>query len=127
MSKKIIETPNAPLPVGAYNQAIVAGNYLYSAGQIGIKPGTGELVSANFKVEADQVFHNLQAVLAGAGLTLDNVVKFTVYLTDLSDYAALNEVFEKYYPKDAPARSAVQVAALPKGAKVEIDCIAYCD
>jgi len=127
MSKRIIETPNAPLPVGAYNQAVVAGDYVYTAGQIGIKPGTGELVSSSFKAEADQVFHNIQAVLAGTSLTLDNVVKFTVYLTDLNNYAELNEVFEKHYPKDAPARSAVQVAALPKGANVEIECIAYCD
>ena len=127
MSKRIIETPNAPLPVGAYNQAIVAGDFVYTAGQIGIKPSTGELVTDDFKAEVDQVFHNLQAVLAGNSLTLDNVVKFTVYLADLDKYGELNEVFEKYFPNDAPARSAVEVSALPKNANVEIECIAYCE
>lgn len=127
MSKRSIETPNAPLPVGAYNQAVVANGVVYTAGQIGIKPSTGELVTSSFSAEADQIFHNLQAVLAGAGLTLDNVVKFTVYLVDLGNYGELNEVFEKYYPNDAPARSAVQVSALPKNANVEIECIAHCE
>lgn len=127
MSKKIIETSNAPKPVGTYSQAIIAHNFLYSAGQIGLNPSTGELVNDSFTAEVRQVFHNLQAVLAAGGLNLDNVVKFTVYLTDLSKFSEVNEVFAEYFPKDPPARSAVEVAALPKDANIEIECVAACE
>ncbi|MCF7803408.1 MAG: RidA family protein [Candidatus Marinimicrobia bacterium] len=127
MGKKVIETANAPKPVGTYSQGIVANGFLFSAGQIGIDPKTGELVTDSFAAEVRQVFHNLQAVLSGGGLTLDNVVKFKVFMTDLSQFGTVNEVFAEYYPTEPPARSAVEVSALPKNANIEIECIAVCE
>ncbi|MBS1272324.1 MAG: 2-iminobutanoate/2-iminopropanoate deaminase [Candidatus Marinimicrobia bacterium] len=127
MSVKVIETANAPKPVGTYSQAVIANGFLYSAGQIGLNPKTGEMVTSGFKAEVKQIFHNLQAVLAGGGLTLDDVVKFNVYMTELSQFGEVNEVFAEYFPSQPPARSAVQVSALPKGAKIEIECVAACE
>lgn len=127
MSAKVIETANAPKPVGTYSQAVIANGFLYSAGQIGLNPKTGEMVTSGFKAEVKQIFHNLQAVLAGGGLTLDDVVKFNVYMTELSQFGEVNEVFAEYFPSQPPARSAVQVSALPKGAKIEIECVAACE
>jgi len=127
MSRKVIETSNAPKPVGTYSQAVIADNFLFSAGQIGLDPKTGEMVTSSFKAEVKQIFHNLQAVLAAGGLTLDNVVKFNVYLTDLSRFSEVNAVFAEYFPSKPPARSAVEVSALPKDANIEIECVASCD
>lgn len=124
MARRVIETSNAPKPVGTYSQAVVAGELFFSAGQIGLDPKSGEMVTGDFKQEVNQVIHNLQAVLSGAGLTLDDVVKFTVYMTDLSRFDFVNEVLARYYPIEPPARSVVQVAGLPKDARIEIECIA---
>lgn len=124
MTRRVVETPNAPMPVGTYSQAVVAEGLFFSAGQIGLNPKSGELVINDFKSELDQVFHNLQAVLSGAGLTLDDVVKFTVYMVDLSRFDQVNEILAKFYPNEPPARSVIQVAGLPKGANIEIECIA---
>ena len=127
MSRRVVETPNAPIPVGTYSQAVIVDNLLFSAGQIGINPKTNELLKGAFEDEVRQVIYNLQAVLAGASMTLDNVVKFTVFMTDLSNFGTVNEVLAEYYPHEPPARSAVEVAGLPKNARIEIECIASAD
>jgi len=124
MSRRVIETSKAPLPVGTYSQAIVSGDLLFSAGQIALDPRTGEMVNQSFRAEVKQIFYNLQAVLSAASLTLADVVKYTVFMTDLSQFGEVNEIFSEYYQKAPPARSAVQVSALPKGATIEIECIA---
>jgi len=124
MTRRIIETSNAPKPVGTYSQAVVSGGLLFSAGQIALDPKTGKLVNGDFAKEVNQVIHNLQAVLSGASLNLDDVVKFTVYMTDLSEFDTVNSELARYYPTEPPARSVVEVAGLPKGARVEIECIA---
>ncbi|HKJ66816.1 MAG TPA: Rid family detoxifying hydrolase, partial [bacterium] len=124
MARRVIETSNAPKPVGTYSQAVVVDNVCFTAGQIALNPISGEMIAGDFKQEVNQVIHNLQAVLSGAGLTLDDVVKFTVYVTDLSTFAVVNEVLARYYPSEPPARSVVQVAGLPKNARIEIECIA---
>jgi len=124
MARKVIETSLAPKPVGTYSQGVVAGNLLFSAGQIGINPQSGELVRGDFASEVRQVFHNLQAVLSASNMTLDNVVKFHVYMTDLNQFDTVNRIFSEYFESEPPARTAVQVAGLPKGANIEIECIA---
>ncbi len=124
MPRRVIETSNAPKPVGTYSQAVVAGELFFSAGQIAIDPKSGEMVTGDFNQEVNQIIHNLQAVLSGAGLTLDDVVKFTVYMIDLGKFAIVNEVLARYYPTEPPARSVVQIAGLPKSARIEIECIA---
>lgn len=121
--KKIINTPKAPAAIGAYSQAVLAGDTLYVSGQLGIDPSTGELVEG-FVAQAKQVFDNLDAILQEAGASFDHVVKFNVSLTDLGNFAQLNEVFESRLGSPYPARAAVQVAALPKGGLVEIEAIA---
>jgi len=124
MTRRVIETSNAPKPVGTYSQAVVAGKLFFSAGQIAMDPMTDELIAGDFRKEVQQVMRNLQAVLSGAGLTLDNVVKLTVYMTDLDQFEVVNQVLAYYYPGEPPARSVVQVAGLPKGATIEMECIA---
>ncbi len=124
MARKVIETSMAPKPVGTYSQGVVVGDLLFSAGQIGIKPQTGELVTGDFAAEVRQIFHNLQAVLSASNMTLDNVVKFNVYMVDLAQFDVVNRIFAEYFEKEPPARSAVEVAGLPKGANIEIECIA---
>ncbi len=124
MSRRVIETPNAPIPVGTYSQAVISNGILFSAGQIAIDPKSGEMVSGSFKDEVGQVMYNLQAVLAGAGLTLDDVVKFTVYMQDISHFSVVNDVLAEFYPQEPPARSVVEVKGLPKDAQIEIECIA---
>ena len=119
-----IHTPNAPAAIGPYTQANLAGSTLYLSGQLGINPATGELVSADVCEQATQALANMAAVLKEAGATPANVVKTTVFLTDMADFAAVNAVYATVFPSDAPARSCVAVAALPKGAKVEVEAIA---
>lgn len=121
--KKVIHTSNAPAAIGAYSQAVLAGDTLYVSGQLGIDPTTGELAQG-FDAQAKQVFDNLEAILQEAGAGLDKVVKFNVSMTDLADFAKLNEVFAARLCSPYPARAAVQVAALPKGGLVEIEAIA---
>ena len=124
MNKKIIFTENAPKPVGPYNQAVEANGFVYLAGQIPLD-GSGKLVSENVSEQTEQVFKNIQAVLTEAGCILKNVVKASVFMKDLNDFAAMNEVYAKYFPADtAPARSTFQVAKLPLDVRVEIEIIA---
>jgi 2-iminobutanoate/2-iminopropanoate deaminase len=124
VSKKRIETTKAPKPVGPYSQAVAAGNLLFASGQIPLDPDTNELVDGDIEVQTERVLMNLMEVLKEAKLTATNVVKTTVYLTDLADFGKMNAVYERYLGKEPPARSTIQAAGLPKGVKVEIDLIA---
>ncbi len=123
MNAKLISTPNAPAAIGPYSQALDLGNVVYCSGQIPIVPATGELAEG-LQAQAEQVFANIEAVLAEAGLTMANVVKTTLFLTDLADFAAVNEIYAKHFATPYPARSCVQVAGLPKGAKLECEVVA---
>ena len=122
--KNIVFTADAPAAIGPYSQAVKAGDTLYLSGQIGMNPATGELVSADVKEQTAQALKTMKAVLAAAGATTDNVVKTTVFLTDMADFQAVNAVYAETFASDAPARSCVAVAALPKGARVEVEAIA---
>lgn len=123
--KKIIQTNLAPAPVGPYNQAVLAGNTLYVSGQIAINPTTNQLVLDNIKSQTIQVLNNIQAILTEAGTNFENVVKTSIFLTDMNDFTAVNEVYATYFNETtAPARETVAVAALPKGVNVEISVIA---
>jgi len=119
-----IQTDSAPAAIGPYSQAIAAAGFLFSAGQIGLVPGTGEIVSPDVDAQARQVFENLAAVLSGAGLGFRDVVKTTVYLADMADFGAVNAVYGEHFVEPYPARSTVAAAGLPKGARVEVDVIA---
>lgn len=120
---KTIAAPNAPAAVGPYCHAKLAGGTLYTSGQLGLIPATGEL-SQGVEAQAAQALDNLKAVLEAAGMGLEDVVKTTVFLADMNDFAAINAVYAKYFPGEAPARSCVQVAALPKGGLFEIEAVA---
>ena len=126
MSKTVIAVDGAPRPfAGApYNQAVVAQGMVFCAGQLGLDPASGALVDGGIEQQAERALRNLQAILEGAGSSLDRVVKTTVFVTDLGAFAAMNEVYARFFTTDAPARSTVQVAALPAGARVEIEAIA---
>ena len=121
---RTISTPHAPAAIGPYSQAQISGNYLFTAGQIPLVPDTMEMVTGPIEAQTEQVLKNLSAVLAAAGTGWDRVVKTTVFLTDLADFAAFNAIYEKSLGGAKPARSTVQVAGLPRGAKVEIELIA---
>ena len=123
--KEIIKPAKSAPAVGPYNHAVRVGDLLFCAGQIPLDPATGSLVSGDIKVQADRVLQNVHAILEDQKLTFANVVKSTVFLTNLADFAGMNEVYSKYFTSDFPARSTVQVAALPKGANVEIEVIAH--
>ena len=122
--KKIINTNNAPAPIGPYSQAVAANGFLFVSGQIPSDPATGEIVSGDIKVEAKQVMENLKAILTEAGLSFSNVVKTSIFLTDMGNFAQVNEVYGTYFTDQFPARETVQVAALPKNVNVEISVIA---
>lgn len=122
--KKVISSILAPAAIGPYSQAIEANGMVFTSGQIPLDPGTGELVGATIEEQTERVMQNLKAVLAQAGVGFDHVVKTTCFLADLADFAAFNAVYGKYFPEDQPARSCFQVAALPKGAKLEVEVIA---
>ncbi|HOM71664.1 MAG TPA: RidA family protein [Armatimonadota bacterium] len=124
MSKKIIETSTAPKAIGPYSQAVKAGGLIFVSGQIPINPNTNELVSGSIETETTQVMENLKAILSAAGATLADVVKTTIYLADMGDFAKVNEVYGSYFTGSYPARATVQVAGLPKGVRVEIDAVA---
>jgi len=121
--KKIINTDQAPAAIGTYSQAIVHGNTLYTSGQIPIDPATGEMLPAEFKAQAHQVFKNLVAVAEAAGTSLQNAIKLNVFLQDLEEFALLNQVMGEYIQAPYPARAAIQVARLPKDSLIEIDAI----
>lgn len=124
MEKIIITTPDAPAPIGPYNQAVFAGDTLYISGQIPIDPLTGELNNATLQDETHQCMKNLQAVLKEAGLNFSNVVKTSIFITDMKRFAEINEIYGQYFTDNFPARETVQVAALPKFVNVEISMIA---
>ena len=121
---RTISTPQAPAAIGPYSQAQISGNHLYTSGQIPLVPGTIEMVTGPIEPQAEQVLKNLAAVLAAAGTSWDRVVKTTVFLSDMAEFAAFNAAYEKALGGAKPARSTVQVAALPRGAKVEIELVA---
>jgi len=124
MQRTIVSTTNAPAAVGPYSQAVRIGDLVFTAGQIGLEPATGVIEGRTIEEQTDQVLRNLKAVLEAAGSGLARVVKTTVFLADMNDFKAMNAVYATYFPADPPARSAVQVAALPLGARVEIEAVA---
>ncbi len=122
--KKVISTSNAPAAIGPYSQAIEAGGFVFLSGQIPLDPATGQMVDGDVAAQTERVMQNLEAVLAAAGCSFADVVRTGIFLTDLSDFAKVNEVYARRFPENPPARATVQVAALPRGAKVEIDLVA---
>ena len=124
-TKTIIKPAKSPTAVGPYNHAVRVGDLLFCAGQIPIDPATGNLVEGDIKSQTDRVLQNVKAILDDRGLTFANVVKSTVFLTDLANFAGMNEVYAKYFTNDFPARSTIQVAGLPKAASVEIEVVAH--
>jgi 2-iminobutanoate/2-iminopropanoate deaminase len=122
--KKIINTNSAPAPIGPYSQAVAANGFLFISGQIPSHPSTGEIVSGDIKAEAKQVMENINAILTEAGLNFNNVVKTSIFLTDMGNFAQVNEIYGTYFTDQFPARETVQVAALPKSVNVEISVIA---
>jgi len=124
MDKTVINTPDAPEPIGPYNQAILTGNTLYISGQVCIDPVTGQLKNKDLQEETHQVMHNLKSILQKAGLGFSHVVKTTIFLTDMHRFSEVNEIYGKYFTDVFPARETVQVAALPKFVNVEISMIA---
>ena len=121
---KVIHTPNAPAAVGPYSQAIDCGDLVFCSGQIPLVPATGEVVEGGIEAQTRQIFANIQAVLAEAGLTLANVVKTTVFMTDLGQFGVFNGIYGEYFPENPPARSCVEISKLPTGVSVEIEVIA---
>ena len=120
-----LSTPNAPAAIGPYSQAIRAGDFLFVSGQIPLDPATGTLIQGDIAEQTDRVLRNLAAILEAAGASFHHVVKTTVYLADMSEFAAMNEIYGTYFPAPAPARATVQAARLPRDVRVEIDLIAY--
>ena len=125
LNKVVIRTYDAPKAIGNYSQGIRFGNLVYTSGQIPLNPKSGELISGDFKAEVHQVLNNLEGVLKGGGSSLQCAVKLTVFLTDLSYFSQVNEVFDGFFPENPPARSAVQVSALPMSARIEIEAIGF--
>lgn len=125
MEKAVIVTNTAPAAIGPYSQAIRMGNMVFLSGQIPLHPATGEIVQGDIKVQTRQVLENLKCILEAAGSSLDKVVKTTIFMKDLNDYAAVNDVYREYFPHKPPARAAVQAAKLPRDAGVEIEAIAF--
>jgi 2-iminobutanoate/2-iminopropanoate deaminase len=124
LPKKTIMTSDAPKPIGPYSQAVISGGLLFASGQIALDPASGEVVAGDVAAQTERVMKNLIAVLKEAKMGPENVVKTTVYLADMADFPQMNEVYARYLGKQAPARSTIQAAALPRGVKVEIDLVA---
>lgn len=125
MSKQIITTDKAPVPVAPYSQATIFNGLVFTSGQIGMAPGASGIVEGGIQAETRQVLENLRAILEAAGSSLDNALKVTVFLNDINDFGAVNEIYGQYFTHDHPSRSAFQVGKLPLGAKVEIEVVAY--
>jgi 2-iminobutanoate/2-iminopropanoate deaminase len=123
--KNIIFTPNAPIPIGPYNQAVVTDRFVFISGQIGIDLKTGKLVEGGVTEETRQIFSNLQAILSSIGLSFSNIVKTTIYLTDLTKFDEVNKLYSEYFIADFPARATVEVKSLPRGASIELEAIAF--
>ena len=124
MPKKHVATKHAPTPIGPYSQGVIAGGLLFVSGQIPIDPATDKLVEGDIKVQTEQVLKNIQAILEAAGTSMANVVKVNVYLQDVAEFGAMNEVYARFFPENPPARTTVQ-AMPPVDIRVEIDCVAY--
>ncbi|WP_301923686.1 RidA family protein [Ferruginibacter sp.] len=124
MIKQIIETNNAPAPIGPYNQAVKTGNFLFVSGQVALKPGTNDLANADIIEETHQVLQNMKAILAEAGMDFSNIVKTTIFLSDMALFSQVNEIYATYFDGNFPARETVAVKGLPKNANVEISAIA---
>lgn len=124
MSKTIINTQNAPAPIGPYNQAIKTGNLLFVSGQVALKPGTNDMANADIVEETHQVLQNLKAILSEAGMDFSNIVKTTIFLSDMALFGQVNEIYARYFDGDFPARETVAVKGLPKNANVEISVVA---
>jgi 2-iminobutanoate/2-iminopropanoate deaminase len=122
--REVISTPEAPAAIGPYSQAVKAGGFLFVSGQIPIDPATGQMIAGDIAAQTRRVFENLRAILEAAGSSFDQVVRATVYLADMNDFGTVNEIYGTYFSSPAPARATVQVARLPKDARVEIDVIA---
>ncbi len=122
--KKIVTTEKAPKAIGPYSVGVIAGHFVFTAGQIGLVPETGAIVEGGVEAETRQALTNLKNILEAAGSSLENVVKTTVFLRDMNDFARMNAIYGEFFTANAPARSAVQVAALPKGAAVEVEAVA---
>ncbi|MBN2491052.1 MAG: RidA family protein [Planctomycetes bacterium] len=127
MIQRILQVEGAPPALGPYCHAVVAGGLVFTAGQLGLDPRTGEFVGPDVRAQTTQVFENLRSVLAAAGTSLDRAVKLTVYLADMKDFPAMNEVYATYFREGVPARSCFAVAGLPKGGRVEIDAVVALD
>ena len=125
MTRQAIKTNGAPAPVGPYSQAIRSGDLVFCSGQVGLDPSSGELVDGGVEAQAERALKNLQAVLDAAGLTIDDVVKTTIFLADVADFSAVNAVYGRFMPDPPPARSTIGVGGLPKGALVEIEMTAH--
>lgn len=123
MSRRIISTPNAPQAIGTYSQAVQCGNTVYVSGQIPLDPASGELVKGEMELQIRRVFDNLQAIINAAGGDFSQVAKLNVFLIDLNNFATVNKIMSEYFSQPYPARAAIGVAALPKGAQVEMDCV----
>ena len=123
MNRKVIRTADAPAAIGTYSHAIRSGEFVFVSGQLGLDPRTGDLASGGAEAEARQVFRNLAAVAKAAGADLDAAIKLTVYLVDLSDYSRVNEIMREFFSDPYPARAAVGIAALPRGARIEVEAI----
>jgi 2-iminobutanoate/2-iminopropanoate deaminase len=121
---RVIATKTAPAAIGPYSQAVQASGFIFLSGQIALDPGTGQLVHGDIQGETERVLENIEAVLKASGCTFAHVVKTTIYLADMNDFQAVNEIYARRFPQNPPARSTVQAAALPRGARVEIDAIA---
>src|ERR1019366_3579398 len=123
-NREVVLTKDAPQPIGPYSQAIKAGGFVFASGQIALDPATGKLIEGDIKAQTERVLKNLSAVLAAAGSSMDRVVRTTVFLKNISDFPAMNEVYGQFFKNEPPSRSTVQVAALPKDALIEIDVVA---
>ena len=124
MSKRIVRTEEAPEAIGPYSQAVIGGGFVYTAGQLALDPHTGQLVPGDVRIQTKRVMENIKAILERAGSSLAGVVKTTVFLRDLNDFGAMNEIYGSYFQEDPPARSTVQVAKLPRDGAVEIEVVA---
>ena len=127
MSREIISTPHAPQAIGTYSQAVKCGKTVYVSGQIALDPVTGAMLQSSIEVEIRRVFDNLKAIVGAAGSDFSKIAKVNVFLTDLGNFATLNKIMAEYFVEPYPARAAIQVAALPKGANVEMDCVVELD
>ena len=121
---KIVSTPNAPAAIGPYSQAVVSNGFAFVSGQVPLDPATGKIIDGDIAGQTQQVLENLKAVLEACGSSLAQVVKTTVYLKDMGEFAGMNEVFARYFPENPPARATIEAARLPRDVRIEIDCIA---